>query len=209
MATDVNLKELEQKIFRSYFHDGLWDIYGALMLLGFGLTMVTGWDYLMLAFATLSVVLLLIKKRVTVPRLGQVNFSLERQAKTKKSILIAVLTGTFTMLLGLVFFVLASTNSLPRWLDIWMGNYFLAALGGMLALVVAIAAYVVGVWRYYIYAALTFIAYVLASILRPIDMEHLPILIAGSVILISGTVILRRFLRNYPLPSKETYSVSR
>ncbi|MFC1953840.1 hypothetical protein ACFLVZ_02270 [Chloroflexota bacterium] len=209
MATDVNLKELERKIFISYFKDGLWDIYGALMLLGFGLTMVTGWDYLMLAFATLSVVLLLLKKRVTVPRLGQVKFSVERQAKTKKSMLIAMLTGTFTMLIGMVFFVLASTNSLPRWLDIWMGNYFLAAFGGMLALLVAVAAYIVGVWRYYIYAALTFIAYVFASILRPIDMEYLPILVAGSIILISGTVILMRFLRDYPLPSKEIINASR
>jgi len=208
MATDVNLKELERNIIISYFKDGLWDIYGALLLLGFGLTMVTGWDYLMLAFATLSVVLLLLRKRVTVPRLGQVKFSLERQAKTKRSILIAVVIGTFTMLLGMVFFVLASTNILPRWLDIWMGNYFLAAFGGMLALVVAVAAYIVGVWRYYIYAALTFIAYVFASILRPNDIEYMPILIAGSIILISGTIILMRFLRSYPLPSKEINNVS-
>ena len=204
MENDRDFKELEQKVFRSYFNDGLWDIYGALILLGFGLTMVTGWDYLMLAFAVLAVLLLLLRKRIVIPRLGQVKFSSERQTKMKRSTLIAMITLTFTMLIGVVFFLLFSTNSMPGWLDIWMGDHFLAAFGGILALLVAVAAYVVGVWRYYIYAALTFIAFILASILRPNDVEAIPILIAGGIILISGAVILTRFLRKYPLPSRET-----
>ena len=204
MENDRDFKELEQKVFRSYFNDGLWDIYGALILLGFGLTMVTGWDYLMLAFAVLAVLLLLLRKRIVIPRLGQVKFSSERQTKMKRSTLIAMITLTFTMLIGVVFFLLFSTNSMPGWLDIWMGDHFLAAFGGMLALLVAVAAYVVGVWRYYIYAALTFIAFILASMLRPNDVEAIPILIAGGIILISGAVTLMRFLRKYPLPSRET-----
>jgi len=204
MERDKELKELEQKVFRSYFKDGLWDIYGALILLGFGLTIVISWDYLILVFATLAVILLLFRRRIVVPRLGRVKFSSERQTKTKRSVLIAMVILTFTALLGVVFFVLFSTDSMPRWLDIWMRDHFLAAFGGMLALSVAVAAYIVGVWRYYGYAALTFIAYVLASILRPNDIEAIPILIAGSIILISGAVILTRFLRKYPLPPQET-----
>jgi len=203
MASDVNLKEIERKVFRSYFKDGLWDIYGALMLLGFSLAMVTGWDYLMLVFAVLAVALLYLRRYIVVPRLGQVKFSSDRQAKTKRSILIAVIIGTFTALIGMVFFVLHSTNRMPIWLDIWMEDYFLAAFGGMIALLVAISAYIVGVWRYYIYAGLTFMAFVLASILRPNDMEFIPILVAGGIILISGMVILTRFLGKYPKPSKE------
>jgi len=175
-----------------------------LILLGFGLAIVTGWDYLMLVFAVSAVVLLLLRKRIVIPRLGQVKFSSERQTKMKRSMLIAMITLTFTMLLGVVFFVLFSTNSMPGWLDIWMGDHFLAAFGGMLALLVAVAAYIVGVRRYYFFAALTLIAFILASILRPNDMEGIPILIAGGIILISGAVILARFLRKYPLPSQET-----
>ncbi|MFC2014362.1 hypothetical protein ACFLUP_00005, partial [Chloroflexota bacterium] len=196
-------KELERKVFSSYFKDGLWDIYGALMLLGFALTMVTGWDYLMLAFGVLSVALLLLRRRIIVPRLGQVKFSSDRQTKTKRSILIAVVTGTLTMITGMIFFVLHSLNRIPIWLDIWMGDYFLAAFGGMLALLIAVAASVVGVWRYYVYAALTFIAYFLANVLRPYDLEGIPIFMAGIIILIIGVVILMRFLRKYPLVPQE------
>jgi len=209
MPTDANLKEIERKVFSSYFHDGLWDIYGGFILLGIGLTIVIGWDYLMLAFAALAVVLLLFRQRIVRPRLGRVKFSPERQAKTKKTKLIAVITLTFTMLLGVVFFVLFSTNSVPGWLDIWMENYFFATFGGIQALLVAVAAYIVGVRHYYIYAALVFISYVIGGILRSNDMEGIPILIAGSLILISGAVILTRFLRKYPLPPKEIDSASR
>lgn len=204
MENDSELIKLEQKVFRSYFKDGLWDIYGALILLGFGLTIFTGWVYLMLTFATLAVILLLFRRRILVPRLGQVKFSSERQVKTKRSKLIATAVLIATMLIGLVFFVLYSTNSMPRWLDIWMTDYFFAAFGGVLAILIATAAYIVGVWRYYVYAALTFVAYVLASILRPNDLEGIPVVVVGGIILISGAVILTRFLRQYPLPRESS-----
>ena len=203
MENDSGFKELEKKVFRSYFNDGLWDIYGGIILLGFGLSLVTGWDYLILAFAIAAVFLLFFRKSLIVPRLGQVKFSSERQVKTIRSIIIAMVSLTFTALLGGFFFVMFSNNSVPEWLDVWMKDYFLIGFGGMLALLVAVAAYVVGVWRYFAYAALTFIAYVIAGILRPNDMEGIPIVVVGGIILISGTVILKRFLRKYPLPPKE------
>jgi len=84
-----------------------------------------------------------------------------------------------------------------------MKDYFLAGFGGVLALFIAAAAYVVGVWRYYVYAALTFIAYVIASILRPSDMESIPIVVTGGTLPISGVFILIRFLRKCPLPPQE------
>ena len=204
MQRDKDLKELEQKIFRSYFKDGLWDIYGALILLGFGLTILTGWTYIIIAFATFAVVLLLYRRHIIIPRLGQVKFSPERQVKTKRSKIIATATLTGTMLVGLIFFVLYSTDNMPSWLDIWMADYFFAAFGGVLAILVATAAYVVGVWRYYVYAALTFIAFILASILRPNDLEGLPVVVVGGIILISGVGILTHFLRKYPLPRETT-----
>jgi hypothetical protein len=207
MEDNRSLKEIEQKVFKTYFMDGLWDIYGALILLGFGLTMITGWDYLMLAFAILAVILLLFRQRIVMPRLGQVKFSSNRQGKTKRSILIATAILTFTMLLGVIFFVLYSTDNMPGWLNIRMGDYFLAVFGGVLAVLVAAAAYIVGVWRYYIYAVLTFVAYVVANILRPDDMEGVPIIVAGGIVLLSGMVMLMRFLRKYPLPPQETGGV--
>ena len=203
MENDRGLKEIEQKVFRSYFHDGLWDIYGGFILLGFGLTMVTGLDYLIIIFAVAAVILLLFRKRIIVPRLGRVKFSSERQVKTIRSMILAVVVLTFTALIGGLFFVLFSTNSVPEWLDVWMKDYFLIGFGGVIALFVIVAAYIVGVWRYFLYAVFTFIAFIIAGIMRPNDMEGIPIVVAGAIILVLGAIILTRFLKKYPLPPKE------
>lgn len=205
MTNSIDLKEIEKKAFTSYFHDGMWDLYGGLILSGFGLSMLlTGWDYILIAFVAMAMVPLLIRKRILIPRLGIVKFSPKREAKTKKSKLAAMITLTFTMLLGMVFFVLVSSNNMPYWLEIWMSDYFLTFFGGMIAVIVTIAAFIVSVKRFYAYAILIFIAFFLASMLRPEDMEGIPITIAGGLVLISGTIILIRFLRHNPLPKEET-----
>ena len=203
MTNNINLKEVERKIFASYFHDGMWDLYGGLVLFGFGLTMLTDLDYLIIAFVAVAMVPLLIRKRIVIPRLGIVKFSPERQYKTKKSKLAAMITLTFTSLLGMVFFILFSTNTVPQWLEIWMHDYFLIFFGGMISILITAAAFLVSVKRFYAYAALVFIAFVIASVLRPQDMEGIPIAVAGSLVLLLGTVILIRFLRNNPLSKEE------
>jgi len=203
MMNDINLKEIERKAFTSYFHDGMWDLYGGLILLGFGITMLTGWDYLMLPIVVIAMIPLLIRKRIVIPRLGIVKFSPERQARTKKSILAAMIILTFTALLGMMFFILFSTDTMPQWLEIWMHDYFLAFFGGMIAALITVAAFLVRVKRFYAYATLVFIAFFIASLLRPKDMEVIPITVVGGLILLSGIFILIRFLRNNPLPKGE------
>jgi MFS family permease len=203
MINSIDLKEIERRVFASYFHDGMWDLYGGLILLGFGLTMLTGWDYLMFAVVAIAMVPLLIRKRIVIPRLGIVKFSQERQTKTKKSRLVAMIILSFTALLGMVFFILFSTNTMPQWLEIWMHDYFLVFFGGMIAVIVAVAAFLVSVKRFYAYALLVFLAFLIASILRPQDMEGIPITVVGGLVLLSGTIMFIRFLRNNPLPKEE------
>ena len=203
MIDNTDLKEVERKIFTSYFHDGMWDLYGGLILLGFGLTMLTNLDYLIVAFVGIAMVPILFRKRIIAPRLGVVKFSPERQAKTKKSRLAAVFALTFTALLGMVFFILYSTNTMPHWLETWMNDHFLIFFGGMLAVLVLAAAFLVSVKRYYIYAIAIFVSFYLASILRPQDMEGIPITTAGGLIVFFSAVIFVRFLRNNPIPKAE------
>ncbi len=203
MNTNLDLKEVERKIFTSYFNDGMWDLYGGFILLGFGLTMLTNLDYLIVAFIGLALIPLLIRNRVVVPRLGVVKFSPERQAKTKKSKLAAMVALTFTALLGMVFFILYSANAMPYWLETWMHDHFLTFFGGMVAVLVLAAAFLVSVKRFYLYAIAVFIAFFFASTLRSQDMEGIPITVAGGLILCLGIVILIRFLRNHPQPKEE------
>ena len=200
MSQDINLKEIERKAWTSYFHDGLWDIYGGFLLLGLGLTMVTDQDW-WLGVMILGMLPLWAKKRITYPRMGYVKFSPQRQAKTKKSKLVAGIVLSGTALLGMIMFLLVSTNSLPQWLDAWLADYFLVAFGAMLAAIVGIGAYMVGVTRYYAYAVLVLLAFATGQLLN--TSAGLPVTIAAGVMLLCGLVLVIRFIRKYPLPAKE------
>lgn len=200
MVDSVDLKEVEKKVFSSYFNDGMWDIYGGLLMLGFGLGIITGQTIVLIGCILLAMIPVFIRKPVVVARLGTVRFSVECQEKTRKYKTAAWVIGSILLLLGVVFAGWFSTNSMPGWLDAWMRDYFLAFLGGMLAVVICIAAYIISVARYYIYALMIFAAFLAASLLRPDDMEGIPVTVAGGLIFISGIVILIRFLIHNPLP---------
>ena len=72
MVDDVNLKEVEKKIFASYFNDGLWDIYGGLLLLGFGLGITTGQTIVLIGFILLAMIPPFVRKPLVMSRLGNV-----------------------------------------------------------------------------------------------------------------------------------------
>ena len=199
MTNEIDLKKIERKAWTSYFHDGLWDIYGGFILLGLGLTMVTDQDW-WLGVMILGMLPLWAKKRITYPRMGYVKFSPQREAKTKKSILTAGIVLSGTALLGVIMFLLVSTNSLPQWLDAWLADYFLVLFGAMIAAIVGLGAYVVGVTRYYAYAMLVLIAFAASQFFN--TSAGLPVTIAAGVILLSGLVVLSRFLRKYPMPKE-------
>ena len=200
MTQDVDLKQIERKAYTSYFHDGLWDIYGGFILLGLGLAMLTDQSW-WLALMLLSMLALWARKRITYPRMGYVRFSPQREARTKRSRIIASMVLTATMLLGVILFALVSTNGLPQWLDAWLADYFLVAFAVMVGAIIAVGAFMVGVTRFYAYAVLVFAAFAAAQLFD--TSAGLPVTIAAGVIVLCGLVVLIRFLRKYPLPPKE------
>ena len=199
MTQDVDLKQIERKAYTSYFHDGLWDIYGGFILLGLGLAMLTDQSW-WLALMLLSMLALWARKRITYPRMGYVRFSPQREARTKRSRIIASMVLTATMLLGVILFALVSTNGLPQWLDAWLADYFLVAFAVMVGAIIAVGAFMVGVTRFYAYAVLVFAAFAAAQLFD--TSAGLPVTIAAGVIVLCGLAVLTRFLRKYPLPPK-------
>jgi hypothetical protein len=198
MKQDVDLKQIERKAWTAYFHDGLTDLYGGFILLGFGLSMLTGqisWMALMLV----GTALLWARKRITYPRMGHVRFSPQREARSKRSRLLAGIAIAGTFLLGAILFVLVWTGGLPQWLEAWLTDYLLVALAVLVGALIAIGAYLMRVARFYAYAVLMFAAFAVGQWLNTSD--GLPVTIAAGVILLCGLVVLMRFVRNCPKPS--------
>jgi len=212
MVTQLNLKEIERKAFRSTYEDGLWDIYFGLIVICMSIFIyrpASGYSpmNIILAVLAMSVAYSLFwagKKYITLPRMGQVRFGdIRRKKKTTMVIFLSVVVLVQLIVLGL---------TTLGWLNPEVGarvNHFLksqdlmdltVALIGSLFVVVGmtLTAYFSDFPRGYFIAAMMALAVFLMIYL---NQPVYPILI-GVVMVIPGAVLFFRFLKKYPLPGK-------
>lgn len=201
MNQGYEMEKLEQKVFRSFFQDGLWDIYGGLIMLGFGIGMMTGKTIWNIVFIAMALILIVLRKRIVMSRMGNVRFSQTREMQVKRNKFIAVIVGVVFLLLGIFIMFLFSAGNIAPWVMMILRGYFLVIFGAILAGVVSVAAYVIGVRRYYVYAALVFVAFTAGQLAErysdSID-AGVMVTLAGFIIFIVGLIIFIRFLNKYP-----------
>ena len=195
MVEDINLKEIQRKVYLSFFQDGLWDIFLGLFILGWGLAILTELAYLVGAFFIgIYFTVWGVKKRLTYPRIGYARFSeTSRRRITGRFIIL----GVVLLLVGVMVAVLWGISARPQWL----ADYFPLVFNGMLAAVVCIVAYWARANRFYLYAVLIFLGAVF-HLLVGIPWEF-GFIGAGSIIVLIGVGILINFLRKYPKMDEE------
>ncbi len=199
MSQNIDLKELRKKIYLSYHQDGLIDIIIGASILGFGLQIAT--DNSAFLFLTWMGFILYtpLKNRLTVPRLGYVRFDEERKTTMRLVLMVAVGILVLAMFIGLYVFILS--DSMPQTLSDWLRKYHMLVLGTFIAIPLIAAAFWMGVKRLIVYAGLTIVV-ILAGIQLEIP-APVYIIALGCTILLSGLWILFRFLRQYPIVSKD------
>ena len=222
MTTNIDLKELERKAFRSTFQDGLWDIFLGLLLLNMGIgtrlgamlgeTEMSPMSLLgsmvpLIAFA--AVVLLAFwagKKFITTPRIGLVKFGPQRKAKMKNFravLFLSVLLGVIMLILGWAAF---TGNGLPWWVTEIPLPLYVWPLQTII--VFGLGAYFLDVTRFYAYGVLYGLPFPLGILL--VENTDLTVLgsmaitfgVAAGVMMLIGAVLFVRFLRKYPLPAE-------
>ena len=188
MATDKDLKQIQRKIYLSFFQDGLWDILLGLFILGWGVGILTEMTALIGGWAVAAYFGIWgVKKWLTYPRVGVAV--VPQAKKTTTRLLIA---GIVVFLLGVMAFVLFSAATTPDWL----GKFFIFIFG----VIIAAPVLMIGLWwsisRWYVYAAL-----ILAGAAShqwfgvPLGYAFIT---PGAIIILSGLIILLKFLRRYP-----------
>ena len=195
MSQDKQFKDLARKAYISYHEDGIIDILIGTGIIGFGLMMLTG-NIVFNMLAWLPVILYVpIKKRITVPRFGYVQFS--SKEKRNVQLLIGLLVGVllFALLLGLYFFTVS--GNMPQWLQGLLQRIDLLLLGFLLALPMVIGGALTGLTRFYAYAGLVMVV-IVSGIYLGIEAPYYVIFI-GLIILMVGINLLVHFLRKYPL----------
>ncbi len=195
MGTMPDLQRLRKTAYWSYHQDGLIDIFLGLVFLVEGIAVITN-QHLLAGLSWMPVLLIAPMKRlITVPRMGLVNFK-----RSPKWILIK--TGLVAMVLGILFLFVIAERFHFRTLDAWMHKYFLLVFGAAVALVPLVGALALGLHRFFAYAAAILTGFTAANFLH----GSFPIvfILLGSMLVLVGSAVLIRFLHQYPLPEEES-----
>ncbi|NOY99857.1 MAG: hypothetical protein GXP40_11780 [Chloroflexi bacterium] len=210
MSGAVDLKELERKAWKSYFNDGLWDIYLGLILFSMGMSrwlyetsLSDNWQT-GIYVGLLGVATLLFwagKRFVTVPRMGRVKFGAGRKTRQKKVRLILFVSVIFVVFVLLV--ALAAKgggfgDGLP-WKSILPGVYALNML-----VVFGAGAYFLEFERLYFIGVMFALPVPLDAMLTEfagIDLGASVFIVPAALVVAVGSWHLARFMRAYPVVS--------
>ncbi len=199
MVPDVNLKNIERRAYLTYFQDGLWDTIIGIFLLAWGIGILTDTAGLTGIWVIAAYWIIWgLKKRLTYPRIGYAKV-----AREKRTLSWLAIAGVVTLLIAIIAYFLVSSGGTLAFLK----GYFMLLFGVINAAVVGAIAYWWQVNRWYAYAVLILLG---VSSYQWLDFS-LPFsfIIPGSVIILSGLVILIRFLRKYPKFAEEKVDENR
>jgi hypothetical protein len=212
MSTQLDLKEIERKAFRSTYEDGLWDIYFGLIVICMSIFIyrpANGYSpmNIILALLAMSVAYSLFwagKKYITLPRMGQVRFgNIRRKKKAIMTIFLSVVVMIQLVVLGLTTLgwfnpeIGVRVNGFLKGQDLM--DLTVAVIGSLFVVAgMTLTAYFSDFPRGYFIAAMMALAVFLMIYL---NQPAYPILI-GALMLIPGTVLFFRFLKKYPLPGE-------
>jgi hypothetical protein len=201
VTKEPNLKEIERRAYMSYHQDGLLDIFAGLFVLGYGLGIYMDivWEF---GFGTIMPAILIAvvlpiwiaaKRKITMPRIGFVNFGIRGASK-----ITALFIGLMVVGLGFfsVFTLVASQSGLRQWLDLIFQNGMLIVGFGSLAVCILFG-YSMGLKRLYAYGLLALIALLVGHF---VGIFFAYILMAlGTTVMVTGVALLIGFVRKYPL----------
>lgn len=187
-----NMKTIERQVFRTYWNDGLLDMFGAVGILAIGIA----WTVEAHVFGAIVPALLVplwapMRQRFIEPRLGLVEFSDDRERRNTKRLGMVAAFGIGT--LGLFLTLYFARTRLGFDADISL----VAALPALLlALLAIITAFLVSTLRFLLYAALLAISGLGGALY---GIEPGPILVIAAVAMLGiALFVIGRFLRNNP-----------
>jgi len=201
MNEKMDLKKIEKQTYRFTFTDGLTDmVYGSLLIfiaIAPILREILYPSYILFLILPPSLIIILGKIFITVPRIGIVKFNQNRtKSRNKIGLLIAILLPITVVIVVLTFLGVY---------NIRVGGYIVPVGGGLFALILlSNIAYIMDYPHFYLYAVSIGLGIPLATLLKPIFGDPLHYLISfgisGTLILLYGIITLIKFIKKYPIP---------
>jgi hypothetical protein len=193
MEKNPDLKTIGRRAYLSYHQDGFIDLGLGLVFLISGLLNVTGLQSLVGISWMPALLIAPMKRWITAPRMGMVKFHKSRKV---------ILFKTAMIVLSLSVLILSVTSMFFRIQPLagWIHRYFLLLFGASISLIPLIGAFALGIRRFYGYAALIMCGFTFAHFVK--DGIHPVFIVIGSTLVLTGLVILIRFLRRYSLTER-------
>ena len=188
MAATITLRDFERNVWSVYFQDGLWDIFLGLLFLGGGLRTLTDnlWFYLLVVAGVLALVVG--KLRITLPRVGQIEYGRKRKGRLKVVRIVVLAAVIFTALVLVMISVGAKTDGDA------LGWIFVFVVTGVFLLMASM----MDLARLYGYTVLIAASMAVTEVLGDPAGARSAI-VAGLVPLTVGGILLIRFLHEHPV----------
>jgi len=211
MNEKIDLKKIEKQTYRFIStEDGIYDMaYGSLLIfiaIAPILREILYPSYILFLVFPASLIILLGKRFITVPRIGVVKFNQKRtKSRNKIGFLIAILIPITIVLVVLTYLGLY---------NIKVGGFIVPIGAGVFVLILlSFIAYIMDYPHFYLYAVSIGLGIPLAGLLKPIFGEPLHYLISfgisGALILIYGIITLIKFIKKYPIINEEILDVKK
>ncbi len=207
MPESVDLKDLERKIYLSYHQDGLVDIFLGigLILIGIILHPILGENVPTVAMIMIMFSVFIyasLKREITIPRMGYVEFLPKR--KTRFALLIFTIVLITNIPLVIVLLLTVGQQISPAVFD-FVTTYLLIIFGVYGAGIFTLCGFLSEIRRFFGYGVTTLIVFIFSYFL----FLHfsLPVIGVGIIITIVGFFQLVWFLRKYPKSDKGDVAV--
>ncbi len=197
MNNKINLTQIEKKAFLTYFEDGILDICVGLLFLIQGFLLDFG-KAPFIYISWIPVILIYpIKKSITFPRMGFVQFRKTKKRKNQKTIMFLMMAGIVVFLALLLHVKILSKGN-------FIEKFGFIVLGIIISAPPFIGSVITGITRFTIYSLILLVVFIHENFTHstvPIDF-----MIFGSIMLVIGIFFLFKFLKKYPNQKNEELS---
>jgi hypothetical protein len=215
MANDEQFNKLARKAYLSYHQDGAIDILSGGIMLSIGVGIATGWyGYgALLGFFITGVLYAALKRRITIPRLGYVEFLPSWKRETFTKFVYPLIVCTFMVVLLLVAGVPEGVTPVaPVWtpsevwpyLKLWVEGKGAVLFGVAALLLFGVVGFITEIRRFLVYAVLSLVIMTGGQLLG--FETHIPVYLLGGIFLAAGVTMLVRFLQKHSILSTEENS---